>query len=98
MPGLLNADCKTVSGKTLGEQIADISIKNADCIHTLDNAYSETGGLSILRGNLAPGGCVVKTAGVAPSMLKHSGPAVIFELQQLLAQLNMLFGWQSWRW
>ena len=80
--GLLNLDCMTVSCQTLGERIADAEIKNTDCIHTLDNAYSATGGLAILRGNLAPSGCVVKTAGVPESMLIHSGPAVIFESQE----------------
>ena len=80
--GLLNLDCMTVSACTLGERIADAEIKNTDCIHTLDNAYSATGGLAILRGNLAPDGCVVKTAGVAKSMLTHTGPAVIFESQE----------------
>jgi dihydroxy-acid dehydratase len=82
LDGLLNTNCMTVSGKSLGEQTANTEIKNTDCIHTLDNAYSKTGGLAILRGNLAPGGCVVKTAGVAKSMLTHSGPAVIFESQE----------------
>lgn len=80
--GLLNLDCMTVSACTLGERIADANIKDTNCIHTLDNAYSATGGLAILRGNLAPDGCVVKTAGVAESMLTHSGPAVIFENQE----------------
>ena len=80
--GLLDLEQMTVTGKTLGENIASAKITNYDCIHSLDNAYSKTGGLSILRGNLAPGGCVVKTAGVAKSMLKHSGPAVIFESQE----------------
>jgi dihydroxy-acid dehydratase len=78
----LNTDCITVSGVTLGERIKDAGIKNTDCIHTLDNAYSKTGGLSILYGNLAPNGCVVKTAGVDKSMLLHYGPAVIFESQE----------------
>ena len=80
--GLLNTDCITVTTKTLGENIADADIKNTDCIHTLDNAYSEKGGLAILKGNLAPNGCVVKSAGVTPSMLTHTGPAVIFESQE----------------
>jgi len=79
---LLNTDCQTVTGKTLGENIAPAEIKNTDVIRTLDNAYSKTGGLAILRGNLAPDGCVVKTAGVAPAMLTHTGPAVIFESQE----------------
>jgi dihydroxy-acid dehydratase len=80
--GLLDTSRPTVTGKTLGENIADADIKDTDCIHTLDNPYSAKGGLSILRGNLAPNGCVVKTAGVAKSMLVHSGPAVIFESQE----------------
>jgi len=82
IPGLLNLDCPTVTGKTLGENIASAQIKDTEVIHPLENAYSRTGGLSILRGNLAPKGCVVKTAGVAPSMLVHTGPAVIFESQE----------------
>jgi dihydroxy-acid dehydratase len=80
--GLLNPDCPTVTGKTLGENIAKAKIKNTDCIHTIENAYSKTGGLTILRGNLAPSGCVIKTAGVAEKMLRHSGPAVIFDSQE----------------
>ncbi len=79
---LLNTDCLTVTGKTLGENIADAKIKNPEVIHPLDKAYSKTGGLAILRGNLAPNGAVVKTAGVAESMLTHTGPAVIFESQE----------------
>jgi dihydroxy-acid dehydratase len=82
MKGLLNLNCPTVTGKTLGKNIARAKIKNTDCIHTIENAYSKTGGLSILRGNLAPSACVIKTAGVAEKMLKHSGPAVIFESQE----------------
>jgi dihydroxy-acid dehydratase len=80
--GLLNTPCMTVTGKTLGANIAKAEIKNTEVIHTLDNAYSKTGGLSILKGNLAPNGAVVKTAGVAKTMLTHSGPAVIFESQE----------------
>ena len=82
LKGLLNLDCPTVTLKTLGENIKDAKIKNADCIHTLENAYSKTGGLTILHGNLAPNGAVVKSAGVAAKMLKHTGPAVIFESQE----------------
>jgi dihydroxy-acid dehydratase len=82
VPDLLNTDCLTVTGRSLAENIADAKIKNTDCIHTLDNAYSQTGGLTILKGNLAPDGGVVKTAGVAPAMLTHTGPAVIFESQE----------------
>jgi dihydroxy-acid dehydratase len=82
MKGLLHLNCPTVTGKTLGKNIARAKIKNTDCIHTIENAYSKTGGLSILRGNLAPSACVIKTAGVAEKMMKHSGPAVIFESQE----------------
>ena len=82
VPNLLNTDCITVTGKTLGKNIARAGIKNTEVIHTLDNAYSKTGGLAILRGNLAPNGGVIKTAGVAPAMLRHTGPAVIFESQE----------------
>jgi len=80
--GIIAEDCMTVTGKTLGEVIADADIRDTDCIHLLENAYSKTGGLAILHGNLAPKGCVVKSAGVAPAMLTHSGPAVIFESQE----------------
>ncbi|MBN1391820.1 MAG: dihydroxy-acid dehydratase [Sedimentisphaerales bacterium] len=80
--GLLNLNCPTVTGKTLGENIADAKIKNTDCIHTIEKAYSKRGGLAILKGNLAPNGGVVKTAGVAENMLTHTGPAVIFEGQE----------------
>ena len=79
---LLNTDCLTVTGKTLGETIAGAEIKNPEVIHPLDNAYSRTGGLAILRGNLAPNGGVVKAAGVADAMLTHTGPAIIFESQE----------------
>jgi dihydroxy-acid dehydratase len=79
---LLNTDCLTVTGKTLGENIADAKIKNTEVIRPLNKAYSKTGGLAILRGNLASNGAVVKTAGVAESMLAHTGHAVIFESQE----------------
>jgi dihydroxy-acid dehydratase len=82
IPNLLNLDCLTVTGKTLGENIAKAKIKNTEVIHPLENAYTKTGGLSILRGNLAPNGAAIKTAGVAKTMLTHTGPAVIFESQE----------------
>jgi dihydroxy-acid dehydratase len=80
--GLLNTDCMTVCGVSLGERIRKARIRNTECIRRLEHAYSKTGGLAILRGNLAPNGCVVKTAGVSETMLTHSGPAVIFESQE----------------
>jgi len=80
--GLLNTDCMTVTGRSLGQNIAGAKIKDSEVIHAIDDAYSKRGGLAILRGNLAPGGGVVKSAGVADGMLVHSGPAVIFESQE----------------
>lgn len=80
--GLINGDCITVTGKTLGENVSAAVISDTQCIRTLDNAYSATGGLAILWGNLAPDGAVVKRAGVMDVMLTHSGPAVIFESQE----------------
>ncbi len=82
VPNLLNGDCLTVTGKTLGEVIAGAEIKEPEVIHSLDKAYSKRGGLVILTGNLAPRGSVVKTAGVTAQMLTHTGPAVIFESQE----------------
>ena len=80
--GLLKKECITVTGKTISENIAKADIQDDKCIRHLDNPYSKTGGLAILKGNLAPNGSVVKSAGVAPAMLSHSGPAVIFESQE----------------
>ena len=81
-PGALNLDCITVTGKTLGENIAGCVTQDPDCIRTIENAYSAEGGLAILFGNLAPDGCVVKTAGVKPEMMTHTGPAIIYESQE----------------
>jgi len=81
-PGLLHGKCKTVTGKTLSENIKDAVIKDKAVIHTLENAYSNTGGLAVLSGNLAPEGSVVKYASVAESMRQFEGPAVIFDSQE----------------
>ncbi|MBN2019226.1 MAG: dihydroxy-acid dehydratase [Sedimentisphaerales bacterium] len=82
VPKLLNLDTMTVTGQTLGENIKNAKITNTRVIHTIDNGYSKTGGLAILKGNLAPNGAVVKSAGVAANMLKHTGHACIFESQE----------------
>ena len=79
LSGLLRLKAKTVSGKSVGENIAQANIKDRDIIRTRENAYSPTGGLAILFGNLAPDGAVVKRAAVAPAMLVHQGPARIFD-------------------
>jgi len=79
---LLHLDLITVTGKTVGENIAEAYIKNTEVIHTIDNPYRETGGLAILKGNLAPDGAVVKEAAVAPEMLYHEGPAKVFDSEE----------------
>ncbi|MDH4944371.1 dihydroxy-acid dehydratase [Sulfurimonas sp. C5] len=78
---LLFLDNPTVTGETLGERIADAEIKDTSVIHTNENAYSQVGGLSILFGNLAEEGAVVKTAGIAPSMRQFKGKAICFNSQ-----------------
>jgi len=80
--GLVHLDAKTVTGKTLGQNIARAKIRDPEVIRTVENPYSPTGGLAILYGNLAPEGAVVKTAGVHPDLMTHIGPAVIFESQE----------------
>jgi dihydroxy-acid dehydratase len=80
--GLLHLDNPTVTGETIGERIADAEIKDTTVIHTNENAYSPVGGLSILFGNLAEEGAVVKTAGIAPNMRQFKGTAVCFNSQQ----------------
>jgi dihydroxy-acid dehydratase len=80
--GLIHGDAMTVSGLTLGETISTAEVKDSDVIRSLDNAYSAKGGLAILFGNLAPNGCVVKSAGVSPAMMRFTGTAVIFESEE----------------
>ncbi len=79
--GVLELDAMTVTGETLGERIKDAVIKDTNIIHTNENAYSPVGGLSILFGNLAEEGAVVKTAGITPNMRKFKGSAVCFNSQ-----------------
>jgi dihydroxy-acid dehydratase len=76
---LLYTDCLTVTGKTIGENIAGCTIKNHDVIYPIDRPYSEKGGIAVLMGNLAPDGSVVKRSAVVPEMLVHEGPARVFE-------------------
>ena len=80
--GLLNLDCMTVTGKTVGENIKGCANKNPDVIRPVENPYSQTGGIAILRGNLAPGSAVVKRSAVAPEMLQHEGPARVFNSEE----------------
>ena len=76
---LLHTDIITATGKTVGENIAGCVNKNPEVIRPIDNPYSPVGGLAILRGNLAPNACVVKRSAVVPEMLKHEGPARVFD-------------------
>lgn len=78
---LLRLDRPTVAGTTLGENIRQAAVKDADVIRPLESPYRATGGLAVLFGNLAPEGGVVKAGGVEPEMMRHEGPAVIFESQ-----------------
>ena len=80
--GLLNLDCMTVTGKTVGENIKGCVNKNPAVIRPVENPYSQTGGIAVLRGNLAPDSCVVKRSAVVPEMLKHEGPARVFDSEE----------------
>ncbi len=79
---VLNLDLLTVTGKTIRENIENAVNKNPEVIRTLDNPYSKTGGIAVLKGNLALDGCVVKRGAVAPEMLKHTGPAKVYESEE----------------
>ena len=80
--GLLNLDCMTVTGKTVGENIKGCANRNPEVIRPLENPYSKTGGLAVLKGNLAPEGSVVKRSAVAPEMMVHEGPARVFDCEE----------------
>jgi dihydroxy-acid dehydratase len=80
--GLLNLDCMTVTGKTVGENIADCVNKDPEVIRPVENPYSATGGIAVLKGNLAPDSAVVKRSAVAPEMLQHEGPARVFDCEE----------------
>jgi len=80
--GLIIKDCMTVAGKTIGENIKGCVNKDPDVIRPIDNPYSETGGLAVLKGNLAPDGGVVKRSAVVPEMMVHEGPARIFDCEE----------------
>lgn len=79
---LLNLDCMTVTGKTVGENIADAVNKDTHVIRPVENPYSETGGLAVLTGNLAPDGGVVKRSAVVEEMMVHEGPARVFDCEE----------------
>ena len=80
--GLLYTDCMTVTGKTVGENIKDCMNKDPEVIRPIDHPYSETGGLAVLTGHLAPDGGVVKRSAVVPEMMVHEGPARVFDCEE----------------
>jgi len=80
--GLLHTECMTVTGKTVGENIKGCINKNPEVIRPVENPYSETGGLAVLTGNLAPDGGVVKRSAVVPEMMVHEGPARVFDCEE----------------
>ena len=87
--GLLHTECMTCTGKTVGENIENCVNKNPEVIRPVENPYSKTGGIAVLRGNLAPDSCVVKRSAVAPEMLCHSGPARVFDCEEdAMAAIN----------
>ena len=79
---LLNLDCMTCTGKTVGENIANSVNRNPEVIRPVENPYTKTGGLAVLKGNLAPDGSVVKQSAVVPEMLVHEGPARVFDCEE----------------
>ncbi len=79
---LLNTDVMTVTGKTMAENIAGCENMNTDVIRPIDNPYSATGGIAVLKGNLAPDSCVVKRSAVVPEMMVHEGPARVFDCEE----------------
>ncbi|MCD8046094.1 MAG: dihydroxy-acid dehydratase [Clostridiales bacterium] len=80
--GLLHTDCMTVTGKTIVENIKGSYNKNPEVIRPVDNPYSKTGGIAVLKGNLAPDSAVVKRSAVAPEMMVHEGPAKVFDCEE----------------
>ena len=80
--GLLNTDCMTVTGRTIGENIATAVNRNPEVIRPVENPYSKTGGLAVLKGNLAPDGSVVKRSAVVEEMMVHEGPARVFDCEE----------------
>ena len=80
--GLINTECMTVTGKTIGENIKNAVNMNPEVIRTTDNPYSKTGGLAVLKGNLAPDGSVVKRSAVVEEMMVHEGPARVFDCEE----------------
>ena len=80
--GLLHTECITATGKTVGENIKGCVNKNPEIIRPVENPYSKTGGIAVLKGNLAPDTAVVKRSAVVPEMQVHEGPARVFDCEE----------------
>ena len=80
--GLLHTNLMTCTGRTIAENIQNCEIRDPEVIRSFHNPYSPTGGIAVLKGNLAPGGCVVKRSAVAPEMMKHTGRARVFNSEE----------------
>ena len=87
--GLINNDCMTVTGKTIGDNVTDVQTLDKDIIRPVDNPYHNYGGLAVLFGNLAPDGCVVKQSAVCDEMLCHEGPARVFDSEEEVTRAIM---------
>ena len=79
---LLKLDVMTVTGKTMAENLENVVNRDTNIIRPIENPYSQSGGIAVLKGNLAPDGCVVKQSAVAPEMMKHEGPARVFNSEE----------------
>jgi dihydroxy-acid dehydratase len=87
--GLINADCLTATGRTIAENTADTQTLDPEVIRPLDRPYHHQGGLAVLYGNLAPEGCVVKQSAVLEAMMRHEGPARIFDSEEAATEAIM---------
>ena len=86
---LLHGDCPTVTGASIAENVADARVRDADVIATLDKPYAPEGGIAVLRGNLAPGGAVIKQSAASPNLLRHRGRALVFrDVNDLMARID----------
>ena len=79
---MLDTSCKTITGKTIAENIQGVVNKNPEVIRPVENPYSKTGGIAVLKGNLAPDSAVVKRSAVVPEMMVHEGPARVFDCEE----------------
>ena len=94
---LIHRDALTVNGKTMGENTANAPCWNAEVIHTRQNPIREHGGIAVLRGNLAPGGALIKPSAATPSLIQHRGRAVVFKDIEISKSGSTIPRWRSTR-